>query len=256
VAEPSVTAFSYLRKTGGMKEMTIKSYRYDSAFVRENLMGPNALRIMGELAGSLKLEAGMRVLDLGCGKGLTSIFLAEEYGVTVFAADLWISATENYQRVKAMGLADRIIPIHAEAHALPFAEEYFDLAVSIDAYHYFGVEADYLTKHFAPLVRKGGQLAIAVPGLKQELTVGIPAELQPYWIDDMTLQLHSCAWWQDLWERSESVRIEECGEMECFRQAWDDWLQCDNEYARRDIKMMQAEGGKYFNLVSIVATKK
>ena len=35
------------------------------------------------------LEPGMRVLDLGCGKGLSSIFLAKEFGVQVWAADLW-----------------------------------------------------------------------------------------------------------------------------------------------------------------------
>ncbi len=61
-----------------------------TSFVKENMMGPNALMMIEELAESLKLEKGMRVLDLGCGKGLTSIFLAKEYGVTVFATDLWI----------------------------------------------------------------------------------------------------------------------------------------------------------------------
>ncbi|MGB9939171.1 SAM-dependent methyltransferase [Methanosarcina sp.] len=64
----------------------------------------------------MKLEKGMRVLDPGCGKGLTSIFLAKEYDVTVSATDLWISATENYERIKSMGLEDRIIPIHTDAH--------------------------------------------------------------------------------------------------------------------------------------------
>jgi len=37
----------------------------------------------------------MRVLDLGCGKALSSIFLAKEYGTQVWATDLWISATDN-----------------------------------------------------------------------------------------------------------------------------------------------------------------
>jgi hypothetical protein len=40
-----------------------------------------------------------------------------------------------------------------------------------------------------------------------------------------------------------------------LEEAWQDWLSCDNDYARRDIGMMEAEGGNYFNLVSIVATK-
>ena len=115
------------------------------------------MKIIEELAESLKLEKGMRVLDLGCGKGLTSIFRAKECDVTVFATDFWISATDNYERIKSMGLEDKIIPIHAEAHDLPFTDEFFDVAISVDAYHYFGVEEDYLTKHFAPLVKKRGK---------------------------------------------------------------------------------------------------
>ena len=177
-----------------------KCNKYDTAFLKENMMGPNAIKIIEEMSESLELEKGMRVLDLGCGKGISSIFLAKEYDVTVFATDLWISATDNYERIKSMGLEDKIIPIHAEAHDLPFAHEFFDVAISVDAYHYFGVEADYLTKHFAPLVKKGGQIAVAVPGLKQEFTNGVPAELLPYWIDDMTLTLHSCDWWNNLWK--------------------------------------------------------
>jgi len=66
----------------------MKSDLYDAAFVKENMMGPNSMKILEEMAGSLHLERGMRVLDLGCGKGLTSIFLAEECDVCVFATDL------------------------------------------------------------------------------------------------------------------------------------------------------------------------
>jgi cyclopropane fatty-acyl-phospholipid synthase-like methyltransferase len=238
-----------------VKMMFPKSNKYDPVFLKENMMGPNSMKILEELSESLTLEKGMRVLDLGCGKGLTSIFLAKEYGVTVFATDLWISATENYERIKSMGLEDKVIPIHAEAHDLPFAHEFFDVAISIDAYHYFGVEEDYLTKHFAPLVKKGGQIAVAIPGLKKEFTNGVPEELVPYWFEDMTLTLHSCDWWYNLWKTSDLVSIKKYEELNCLEEAWQDWLTCDNDFARRDIEMMKAEGGNYFNLVSIIATK-
>ena len=235
--------------------MFTKSNKYDFDFAKENMMGPNSMKILEEVSESLKLEKDMRILDLGCGRGLTSIFLAKEYDVTVFATDLWISATDNYERIKSMELEDKVIPVHAEAHNLPFANEFFDVAISIDAYHYFGVEKDYLTKYFAPLVKKGGQIAVAVPGLKKDFTNGVPAELQPYWFDDMTLTLHSRDWWYNLWKTSDLVSVKECKELNCLKESWQDWLLCDNDYARRDIGMMEAEGGKYFNLVSIIATK-
>ncbi len=235
--------------------MTFGKNHYDTSFVQENMMGPNAMRMAAELAQSLKLEKGMRVLDLGCGKGLTSIFLAKEYGVTVFATDLWISATENYERFKAMGLGDKIIPVHAEAHDLPYAQEYFDVAISIDAYHYFGIEPDYLEKHFAPLVKKGGQIAVAVPGIKKEFAAGVPAGLAPYWIEEVSNTIRSRGWWQDLWKTSAAISLKECKEMKCFKEAWQDWLTCDNDFARKDIGMMDAGGWEHFNLVSMVATR-
>ncbi len=230
--------------------------QYDTSFFKENLMGPNAIRMIDELAKSLKLEKGMRILDLGCGKGLTSIFLAKEYGVTVFATDLWVSASENYERFKAMGVEDKIIPIHAEAHDLPFAQEYFDAAVSIDAYHYFGVEPDYLEKHFAPLVKKGGQIAVAVPGLKKEFTAGVPAGLAPYWIEEVENTIRPGGWWQDLWKASPAVSLKECKEMKCFKEAWQDWLTCDHEFARKDIGMMNDGGWEHFNLVALTAVRR
>jgi cyclopropane fatty-acyl-phospholipid synthase-like methyltransferase len=60
-------------------------------------MGPNPLQLAEELCTNMKLSPGMKVLDMGCGKGLTSIFFAKEFGVTVFANDPWIDPTENLE---------------------------------------------------------------------------------------------------------------------------------------------------------------
>lgn len=58
-------------------------------------MGPNALWLVEWLAEALPLRAGMRVLDLGCGRAMTSIFLAREFGVQVWATDFWITPDYN-----------------------------------------------------------------------------------------------------------------------------------------------------------------
>lgn len=55
-----------------------KSEQYDKQFLLENMMGPNALKILEELTEGIKLTSDMKILDLGCGKGLTSIFLAKD----------------------------------------------------------------------------------------------------------------------------------------------------------------------------------
>lgn len=53
-----------------------KSPTYDAQLVNENLMGPNSLKMLEELTCGMDLKPGMKVLDHGCGKGLTSILNA------------------------------------------------------------------------------------------------------------------------------------------------------------------------------------
>ena len=66
-------------------------------------MGPNAMWLMESLCSAVYLEAGMRVMDLGCGRAVSSIFLAREFGVEVWATDLWIPPTENWERARVPG---------------------------------------------------------------------------------------------------------------------------------------------------------
>ena len=58
-------------------------------------MGPHVLWLAESLSEVFEFKPGMRVLDLGCGRAVSSIFLAQEFGVTVWAADYWIKPSEN-----------------------------------------------------------------------------------------------------------------------------------------------------------------
>jgi len=234
--------------------LKIGEIEFDDDLVMNNMMGPNALRILEEMIRDLDLKKGMRILDLGCGKGLTSIYLARKYDVTVYAVDLWISATENFERFKEQGLEERIIPIHAEAHNLPFADGFFDAVVTVDSYQYFGHEEGYLDKHLAPLLKKGGIIVVGIPGLQKEFDDGVPAEMVPYY--KLEYNFHTCAWWKELWGKSSLVGDIRCREIDCHKKAWRDWLSCDNEHAKGDIPMMEADGGKYYNTVAFSAMRK
>ncbi len=70
--------------------------------------GANVLWLTEWLAEALELQSGMRVLDLGCGRAMSSIFLRREFGVQVWATDLWFSASENVQRVRDAGVEDGV----------------------------------------------------------------------------------------------------------------------------------------------------
>lgn len=228
-------------------EVSMERHSLSPAFLAENMMGPNSVRILEELLDGCTLRPGMRVLDLGCGRGLTSVWLAEQFDVQVFAVDLWIPATENYRRFCQLGLDGRIVPLHADANALPFAEGYFDAMVSVDAYHYFGLEADFFPRVIRPLLKENALTAIAVPGMKQPMQ-DVPPEMTPYWRPE------DLACWQtaDFWDgRLDSLTERKSWEMACFDTAWTEWMATDNPYAVSDRPMMATDGGRYMNLVAV-----
>lgn len=222
-------------------------------FLKANMMGPNAMRVAEELASYLDIKEHMRILDLGCGCGLSSLLLVEKYGASVFAADLWISPTENYERFKTIGIEKRTIPISVNAtKELPFAHRYFDLLFSVDAYHYFGDTTEMLPS-LVPFVKKGGYIAIAIPGLKFEFGGDVPDEMQPFWNDEIARTIRSIDWWENLWQKTAGIEIVNIQEMACCKQAWDEWLTAYHPVVADDIKMMKAEGGNYFNIIQMIA---
>ena len=183
-----------------------RASRYPARWVAENQMGPNALWLTEWLCEGLDLEPGMRVLDLGCGRALSSIYLAREHGVQVMACDLWVAAGDNFQRVVAAGADDLVTPIQAEAHALPFAETFFDAIVSLDAYTYFGTDDLYLG-YILRYLGAGGRIGIVVPGLMREIRTP-PAHLtrpqahgRAFWEPDCWC-FHTAAWWRRHWRRT------------------------------------------------------
>ena len=81
-----------------------RSQKYDIDWMVQNSMGPNVIWLTEALTGVMTLEPGMRVLDMGCGKAISFIFLAKEFGVEVWAADLWVKPTENWERIRGADL--------------------------------------------------------------------------------------------------------------------------------------------------------
>ena len=235
-----------------------RSANYDPDWVLENMMGPNALWLTEALAEHMDLTPTMRVLDMGCGKGLSSIFLAKEYGVQVWATDLWIDTSDNLGRIAAAGVEDRVYPIHADAHALPFADGFFDAMVSVDAYHYFGTDDLYLENHMAGLVKPGGQMGIVVPGLVEELPSDEPPEhLRPYW-EPAFFSLHSPAWWRRHWERSGLVTVEHA---DLLPDGWRHWMASDLLSSERrgtpsdEADMLALDGGRTLGFTLMVARR-
>lgn len=235
----------------------IKSEKYNTPALQAKIMGPNPVKLEEELLLNHRIPDGAVICDLGSGQGLTSVFLAKEYGFTVYAADLWSEPEENRKFFDAMGLdREQIVPVKADATALPFEKEFFDAVVSTDSYNYFGRDGRYLDEKLLPFVKSGGYIYIAVPGMKKDCHDALPPELLLSWTPEQLDYLHDVDYWREIVGKCRGAEVLSVQEMESNDEVWADWLRQENEYAVSDRKSMEAGGGKYLNFIAIVLRKK
>lgn len=235
----------------------IKSEKYNTPKLQLKIMGPNPVKLEEELLIDSKIPECSVVCDLGSGQGLTSVFLAKEYGFTVYAADLWSNPEENRKFFDEMGLdRSQIIPVKADATDLPFEKDFFDAVISTDSYNYFGRDEHYLDEKLLPFVRSGGYIYIAIPGMKKDCHENLPKELLLSWTPEQLDYMHDVQYWKRIVESSQGAEVVTVEEMESNSEVWADWLRQENEYAVGDRKAMYAGGGKYLNFIKIVLRKK
>jgi len=235
----------------------IRNRKYETPEFLGRIMGPNPMKLAEELLSEHQIAPGATVLDLGSGQGVTSVFLAKEYGFKVYAGDLWSDPEENRRFFDSCGLSEKeIIPVKADAEDLPFEKAFFDAVISLDSYNYFGRNTAYLDAKLLPVLKPGGLMCFSFPGMKKDLHDNLPPELLLSWTPEQLDYLHDTAYWKKIFEASAGAEIVELKEMASNEEVWSDWLACDNKYAVNDRKSMNAGGGKYLNFIAAVLRKK
>ena len=228
------------------------SSKYDPAWIIDNHMGSHCLWLTEALAKSMNLKPGMRVLDLGCGKALSSVFLAKEFGVQVCAFDLNISANDNWKRINIAGMQNLVMPLQGNALEMPFASDFFDAVISINSIWSYGANESFTDSQLARVVKPGGQIGIAVPGMLRELN-GTPEHLEPYWHPDFD-KYHSPAWWNMLWSKSEALKVNTIDAFDGSEgvDIWRNFLWILNP----DESIMDVDNGRNISFLRLLATKK
>ena len=177
------------------------SSRYDPRWLLDLDMGPHPLWQLEEILPALGLRPGMRVLDLGSGRGATSVFLARECAVTVTACDLWVDTEEINEVLRDAGVEDAVTAVNADVRHLPFQNDEFDAIVSIDAFEYFGTDV-HLLPILLRVLKAGGVIGMTTPGLRPDPYEGeVPAKIWTLWGYEVAAW-HTADWWRRHWELS------------------------------------------------------
>ena len=245
-------------------ERFLRANKYDPMWIFGNELGPNALWLTEFLVEPIDLKPGMRVLDLGCGKGMTSVFLAREFGVQVYAVDLWENADGKWELAKQSGVEHLIVPIHGDARELPFAKGFFDVVLCVDSYIYFGANDAFLG-NITEFLRPGGKIGMVVPGFMGEITDGRPVpEYLKQFLSDELWTWKTLSWWKQLWEKSGLVSVDVADTMEDGCTLWLSWKKAlqsagknrHPEEFESDVEMFEKDGGEYIGFIRLVGTKR
>lgn len=164
--------------------------------------GSGGLYLASDIAKQMRLESGMRVLELGAGHTAAAIFLANHYDVQVFAADNRVDPSENWTRVQDAGMVDRVIPLRMDARDILFPEGFFDAIISLNTYYYFGTDDLYLP-YLLRFLRPRGRIGIGGPGYSHEITADTPQEF----LETDSHAWHSPGWWTTHFSRTGLVNV-------------------------------------------------
>ena len=163
-------------------------------------MGPNALWLIEDWCESSADRAGDQSSGSRLRKG-HDLMPAEEFGAEVWATDLSVEEPlANQARIREAGVERLVVPIHAEAHALPLGLGDSDKVVSVDAYQYLAATEIHRLREQV-VAPDGSSFGAVMPAVFRELCGRIPEELAPFW-DWVFCCFHGPDWSADaLWRR-------------------------------------------------------
>jgi cyclopropane fatty-acyl-phospholipid synthase-like methyltransferase len=143
---------------------------------RQGPGGDRETRLAVTLSG-LTGKRGLKIADIGCGSGASTLVLAQELDCQITAIDfLPVFLTELERAAEKVGVADRITTLAQSMDALSFKARELDAIWSEGAIYTMGFAAGLAA--WRPFLKPGGILAVSE---LTWLTDHRPDELQAHW---------------------------------------------------------------------------
>lgn len=122
----------------------------------------------------------LKIADIGCGTGASTLLLAQELGAEVTGVDLFPEFLERLDReAEARGVSDRISTTACSMDELPFAVGEYDVIWSEGAVYNIGFEKG--IGYWKRFLKPGGVLAVSeITWLTRER----PEELEKHWEEE------------------------------------------------------------------------
>ncbi len=151
--------------------------------------GPGGLHLAEFMADKMGMEAGKRLLDVGCNRGYQTCFLAREYGVQAMGIDPWADRMEGDPMVdhlrrnaEAWGVSHLVLGQKIGVPDTHFAAGSFDFVYSTTALEMIRMlegEEGYLAclKELWRVLKPGGVMGIGEP---MHRDIPVPPDLMPH----------------------------------------------------------------------------
>lgn len=178
-----------------------------------------------ELARLCRIGPDSRVLDVGCGAGVTACYLAREYGCRVTGVDILAGMVDrSSERATKEKLVDRVIFKVADAQELPFDDETFDAVIS-ESVTSFPADKLKAVREYARVTKPGGYV-----GMNESTWLKEPTQEMVTWVSQdiagSAMPLSPDAWRELLEDAGlkeievKTVAIEAAGEARSMMQRY------------------------------------
>jgi ubiquinone/menaquinone biosynthesis C-methylase UbiE len=106
-------------------------FDFMSRHLGRKILHPGGIKATERLLECLPINEQSKVLDIACGKGLTSIHIARKYGCRVVGIDILEKSVEEARIAAQRSAVSHLVSFHqGDARNLPFSDDEFDVTLA------------------------------------------------------------------------------------------------------------------------------